>query len=132
MCTGRNKSKKDNWNDSQKFQKIRQKNFLIIYKTCIRTQLEYCILAWSPHLVKYIEVWEKVQRAATRLVPELGKLEYNKRLRRLDLTTLVIRGDLKEKYKIPSGKERMGKDQFFQLSANEHGLRGHSVKICKQ
>ena len=62
-------------------------------------------------------------------------LEHNERLERLDLTTLQrrrIRGDLKETNKILNGKERMGSDQFFQLSANEHGLRGHNMKICMQ
>ena len=63
-------------------------DFLIIYKTYIRPHLKYCNWAWSPHLVKDIKVIEKVQRAATKLVPELRKLDYNEKLKRLDLITL--------------------------------------------
>ena len=76
----------------------------------------------------------KVQRAATQLVPELRKLNYNERLKRLDLTTLQrrrIRGDLIETYKTFSGKERISSVQFFKLSTNEHGLRAHNLKIFK-
>ena len=36
--------------------------------------------------LKDIKVIEKVQRAATKLVPEFRKLDYNERLKRLDLT----------------------------------------------
>jgi len=57
---------------------------------------------WSLHLVKDIVVLEKVQMAATKRVPEIKKLEYHKRLKRLDLTTLQrrrIRGDSTETYK---------------------------------
>ena len=111
MCTGCSKSK--NWNDSRNFRRLDKKDFLTIYKAYIRPHLEYCIQAWSPHLVKDIEVLEKVQRAATKLITELKKLEYNEKLRRLDHTTLQrqrIRGDLIETDKILSGKERIGKD----------------------
>jgi len=62
--------------------------------------LRACKRAWFPHLVKDIEVLEKVQRAVglRKLIQEPRKLEYNKRLKRLDLilTTLQrrrIRGD---------------------------------------
>ena len=48
-------------------------DFQIIYKTYIRSHLEYCIQAWSPHLVKDIDVLENVQKAATNLVQKLRK-----------------------------------------------------------
>jgi len=86
------------------------------------------VQSWSPHLTKDIAVLEKVQRAATKLVPELRKLEYNERLKRLFLTTLKrrrTRGDLIETYKILRGKERISSIQFFQLNTNEHDLQAH-------
>ena len=46
-------------------------DFRLIYKTYIRPHLDFCIQAWSPHFVKDIEVLEKVQKAATNLVPKL-------------------------------------------------------------
>ena len=37
-----------------------------------------------------------------------------------------------ETYKILSGKENVIIDQFFQKSGNQHGVRGHTMKIQKQ
>ena len=51
------------------FRHLDIEDFLVIYKTYIRPHLEYCIQAWTPHLLKDIEVLERVQKAATHLVP---------------------------------------------------------------
>ena len=79
------------------------RDFLLINKTYIRPHLEYCVQAWSPHLIKDIEVLERVQKAATNLVPELRKFAYNTRLQKLGITSLETRrdwGDMMETYKI--------------------------------
>ena len=76
---------------------------------------------WSPHLAADIQCLEKVQRAATKIVPGLKNLEYSDRLKRLGLTTLETRrkkGDLIETYKILSGKENTTGNKFFELSAH--------------
>jgi ribonucleases P/MRP protein subunit RPP40 len=89
----------------------------------------------SPHLTKDVEVLEKVQKGATKLLLELSKLEYNERLKRLGLNTLQrrrTRGDVIEIYKLLSGKEAISSTQFFQLSANEHGLRVYNKKVCNR
>ena len=93
---------------------------------------KYCVQVWSPHLAADIQCLEKVQRAATKIVPGLKHLEYSDRLKRLGLTTLETRrkrGDLIETYKILSGKENIASNIFFELSDNVYNLRGHSVKI---
>jgi ribonuclease P/MRP protein subunit RPP40 len=116
------------------FRRMDKKDFLLIYKTYIRPHLEYCVQAWSPHLVKDVQCLERVQKAATNLVPMLRKCSYTDRLRKLGLTTLQTlrkRGDMIEVYKIMTGKERVAREQFFQLADNEHGLRGHTMKIRK-
>ena len=74
-----------------------------IYKTYIRLHLEYCIQAWSPHLVKDIDVLENVQKAATTLVPKLRKYSYPVGLQKLGITTLKDRRerhDMIEVYKL--------------------------------
>jgi len=43
---------------------------LRLYKSLARPHLEYCIQAWRPHLVKNIELLEKVQERATRMIEE--------------------------------------------------------------
>ena len=47
-------------------------NSLIVplYKPIVRPHLEYRILAWSPYLRKDIDMLEKIQRRATKLIHE--------------------------------------------------------------
>jgi len=88
--------------------------------------MEYCVQAWSPYLKKDMECLEKVQRSATEMVHRLRHLSYEQRLRHLELTTLrerQIRGDLIETFKIMTGKERVDRSQFFELSTCQYQLR---------
>ena len=45
---------------------------LPLYKSVVRLHLEYCVQAWEwcPHLKKDINLIEKVQRQATRMIAE--------------------------------------------------------------
>ena len=110
-------------------------DFNFIYKTYICPHLEYCIQAWSPQLIKDIKVLENVQKAATRLVPQLRKYSYPERLKKLGFTSFEdrrVRGDMIEVYKLMSGKEHIDSGQFFTLADNRYGLRGHELKIAKE
>jgi len=107
------------------FKRLDADDFLLIYKTCVRPHMEYCIQAWSPHLVKDIQTLKSVQRTATRMVSMLKKLPYESRLHRLGLTTLErrrIRGDLIETFKILTGIEKVDMGQFFELSDTGYNL----------
>lgn len=114
------------------FKVVDKEDFKVIYNTYIRPHLEYCIQAWSPHLVKDIDCLERIQRRATKMVKGLKKMTYEERLKTLGIHTLQkrrLRGDLIETFKILTGKERVNKEAFFTLAPDNHGLRGHSLKL---
>ena len=70
----------------------KEKSLIIpLYKAIVRHHLEYCIQAWNPHLRKDVDTLEKIQRRATKLIPELRDLTYEERLKECGLTTLETR-----------------------------------------
>ena len=104
-----------------------------LYKMYVRPHLEYCIQVWSPYLAKDIDLLEKVQRRATKLLPSLFDLSYETRLERLGLYSLYCRrqrGDLIETYKILNGYYDINPTSFFTLS-NTDTTRGHHRKLFK-
>ena len=73
-----------------------------LFTSLVRPHLEFGNVAWSPRLEKDRNLIEGVQRPATKLVPELKDLEYEERLKRMDLPSLRyrrVRGDMIETYK---------------------------------
>jgi len=78
-------------------------NFRKLYSAFIRPHLEYCTAAWNPYKKKDIKLLEKVQRRATKLVPQLRDLNYESRLANIGIPTLEERrkrGDLIQYFKI--------------------------------
>ena len=60
----------------------KEKSLIVpLYKAIVRPHLEYCIQAWSPYLRKDIDMLDKIQRRATKLIPELRDLRYEERLK---------------------------------------------------
>ena len=54
-----------------------------LFNAYIRPHLEYCVQAWSPHYQQDINMLEKVQRRATKLVSGFKRLDYDSRLKEL-------------------------------------------------
>ena len=110
-----------------------KKLIIPLYKAIVRPHLEYCIQAWRPYRKKDIDTLERIQRRATKMIPELRDLSYEERLQECGLTTLDTRrliGDQIEVFKILNGYENIDRNMFFSLKKDSR-TRGHEVKLVK-
>ena len=83
-----------------------QHTFKILFNTYVRPHLEYCAPVWNPHTLTAINILESVQRKASKIVPTIRSLPYDKRLIALKHNTLAhrrSRGDQIMFYKIYNG-----------------------------
>ena len=72
------------------FTYLNKENMLLLYKSLVRPHLEYSVQAWRPHYRKDIDLIEKVQRRATKLIPQLKDKSYEEKLIFLDLILLQL------------------------------------------
>jgi hypothetical protein len=114
------------------FASINIDTFRLLYKGLIRPQLEYASSVWSPHLIRQIDILEKVQKRATKLVPGLSNLSYPDRLKTLKLPTLKYRrtrGEMINLYKLTCEEGGFDKTLPFFLTYSSSHLRGHTKKL---
>jgi hypothetical protein len=105
--------------------------FIMLYKTLVRSHLEYANCVWSPYRQMDIEKLEKVQMRATKMVQQIKKYSYEARLRWLNLPTLkyrILRGDMIQVYNIVSGKHNNQPTVEFNLS-HVSNTRGNIYKM---
>ena len=117
------------------FTTLNQHNFLPLYKTLVRSHLDYAISIWSPYKQKYKDAIENVQSRATKQLPCMKDIPYEERLERLKLAILAYRrtrGDMIEVYKQLQGKYGSDVSNIVKLhkdSDTREGTRGHSLKL---
>jgi len=116
------------------FKNISTTGFVLLYKSMIRSQLDYCNSVWSPYRKADVEELEKVQKKATKCIPGLKGFSYIQRLQKCALTTLKfrrIRGDMIEVFKILTGKYDFTASPKF-LVCDSSRTRGNQMKILNE
>ena len=112
--------------------KTRKKDTIItLYKALVRPHLEYAVQFWSPSQRKDIEKLEAVQARATKLIPSIKHIGYQRRLERLNLYSLEkrrLRGQLIETFKILKGINNIDYRCLFSRSNNQTRSNGWKLE----
>ena len=123
------------------FVSLDKETFRLLYTGLVRPHLEYAVSIWNPSTKANINIIERVQRRATKLVKCLKEKPYQERLLALDLMNLEdrrTRGDLIQMFKIINRHEKINlvKGVNMATSLKLNLRRKHDMKlereICKQ
>lgn len=116
----------------RQFTTRKEETILTLYNALVRPHLEYAVQFWSPSQRKDIERLERVQARATKLIPSIRHISYERRLTRLNLYSLEkrrLRGQLIETFKILKGIDNIDYSKLFTLCGNQTRSNGWKLDL---
>jgi hypothetical protein len=114
------------------FDHLSPETFTQLYKSLVRSTLEYGHSVWQPRHKTLCKEIERVQKSATKLIAKIKDKPYNERLEELKLPSLEhrrARGDLIDTYKYVHGIYNVDRPKL--LFHNGRETRGHCLKLSK-
>ncbi|GAB0204448.1 mitochondrial enolase superfamily member 1 [Grus japonensis] len=100
---------------------------LPLYSALVRPHLEYCVQLWGPQYRRDMELLERVQRRATKMIRGLEHLSYEDKLRELELFILEKRrlwGDLIAAFQYLKGAYKKAREGLLTRACRNRTIYG--------